>query len=114
MHEANPMLGLRGVRLGILIPELFKMQVRALVLATIEVRRMGHTPIPEIMIPLVATQRELMHLRESLEEEINEALKGTGHEMDIPIGTMIETPRSAITASRIAEYADFFPSGLMI
>jgi pyruvate, orthophosphate dikinase len=111
MHEANPMLGLRGVRLGILIPELFKMQVRALVLATIEVRRMGHTPIPEIMIPLVATQRELLHLRESLEEEINEALKGTGHEMDIPIGTMIETPRSAITASRIAEYADFFSFG---
>ena len=71
MHEANPMLGLRGVRLGILIPDLFKMQVRALVLATIEVRRMGHNPI----------------------------------------GTMIETPRSAITASRIAEYADFFSFG---
>ena len=111
MHEANPMLGLRGVRLGILIPDLFKMQVRALVLATIEVRTMGHNPIPEIMIPLVATQRELLHLRESLEEEIRETLKGTGHEMHIPIGTMIETPRSAITASRIAEYADFFSFG---
>ena len=111
MHEANPMLGLRGVRLGILIPDLFKMQVRALVLATIEVRRMGHNPIPEIMIPLVATQRELLYLRESLEAEIREVLKGTGQEMDIPIGTMIETPRSAITASRIAEYADFFSFG---
>ncbi len=111
MHESNPMLGLRGVRLGILIPDLFKMQVRALVLATIEVRRMGHNPIPEIMVPLVATQRELLHLRESLEDEIKQVLIGTGHEIDIPIGTMIETPRSAITASRIAEYADFFSFG---
>ena len=111
MHESNPMLGLRGVRLGILIPDLFKMQVRALVLATIEVRTMGHNPIPEIMVPLVATQRELLHLRESLEEEIRDVLKGTGHEMQISIGTMIETPRSAITASRIAEYADFFSFG---
>ena len=111
MHESNPMLGLRGVRLGILIPDLFKMQVRALVLATIEVRTMGHNPIPEIMVPLVATQRELLHLRESLEEEIREVLKGTGHEMQISIGTMIETPRAAITASRIAEYADFFSFG---
>ena len=59
MHEANPMLGLRGVRLGILIPELYKMQVRALVHAFIEVQRVGHTPLPEVMIPLVATQREL-------------------------------------------------------
>ena len=87
------------------------MQVRALVLATIEVRKLGHNPIPEIMIPLVVTQRELLHLRESLEEEIKEVLKGTGQEMHIPIGTMIETPRSAITASRIAEYADFFSFG---
>ncbi len=111
LHESNPMLGLRGVRLGILIPDLFKMQVRALVNACIEVRKLGHNPMPEVMIPLVATQRELLHLRESLEEEIALALAGTGQSIDIPIGTMIETPRAAITSTRIADYADFFSFG---
>ncbi len=111
LHESNPMLGLRGVRLGILIPELFKMQVRALVHAAIEVRRLGHDPKPEIMIPLVATQRELLHLRETLEEEIAHTLSSTGQTLDIPIGTMIETPRAAITAKRVADYADFFSFG---
>ena len=111
LHEANPMLGLRGVRLGILIPELFKMQVRALVHAAIEVRRLGHDPRPEIMIPLVATQRELLHLRETLEEEIAHTLASTGQKFDIPIGTMIETPRAAITAKRVGDYADFFSFG---
>lgn len=111
LHESNPMLGLRGVRLGILIPDLFKMQVRALVNACIEVRKLGHDPMPEIMIPLVATQRELLHLRESLDEEITTALAGTGQTIEIPIGTMIETPRAAITSTRIADYADFFSFG---
>jgi pyruvate,orthophosphate dikinase len=109
LHESNPMLGLRGVRLGILIPELFKMQVRALVLASIQVKKEGFDPKPELMIPLVATQRELLYLRESLEEEIKNTL--AGEEIDIPIGTMIETPRAAITASRLADYADFFSFG---
>jgi pyruvate, orthophosphate dikinase len=111
LHESNPMLGLRGVRLGILIPDLFKMQVRALVNACIEVRKLGHNPMPEVMIPLVATQRELLHLRESLDEEIATALAGTGQKIEIPIGTMIETPRAAITSTRIADYADFFSFG---
>ena len=109
LHESNPMLGLRGVRLGILIPELFKMQVRALVLASIEVRKAGFDPRPELMIPLVTTQRELLYLRENLESEI---VKTLGNEkLDIPIGTMIETPRAAITATRLADYADFFSFG---
>jgi pyruvate,orthophosphate dikinase len=109
LHESNPMLGLRGVRLGILIPELFKMQVRALVLASIEVRKAGFDPRPELMIPLVTTQRELLYLRENLEAEI---VKTLGNEkLDIPIGTMIETPRAAITATRLADYADFFSFG---
>ena len=103
------MLGLRGVRLGILIPELFKMQVRALVLACIQVKKEGFDPKPELMIPLVATQRELLYLRESLEEEIKNTL--AGEEIDIPIGTMIETPRAAITADRLGVYADFFSFG---
>ena len=109
LHEANPMLGLRGVRLGILIPELFKMQVRALVLASIEVRKAGFDPKPELMIPLVATQRELLYLRETLEAEVKKTLMGA--DLDMPIGTMIETPRAAITATRLADYADFFSFG---
>ncbi len=111
LHEANPMLGLRGVRLGILIPELYQMQVRALVHAYLEVRRLGHNPKPEVMIPLVATQRELLYLRESLEAEIKKTFVGTGQSLDIPIGTMIETPRAAITARRLGNYADFFSFG---
>jgi pyruvate,orthophosphate dikinase len=111
MHESNPMLGLRGVRLGILIPELYKMQVRALVHAYLEVRKLGHDPRPEVMIPLVATQRELLFLRETLEEEIKATFIGTGNTLDIPIGTMIETPRGAITSTRLADYADFFSFG---
>jgi pyruvate,orthophosphate dikinase len=103
------MLGLRGVRLGILIPELFKMQVRALVLASLEVKKAGFDPKPELMIPLVATQRELLYLRETLEDEIKKTLNGA--QLDMPIGTMIETPRAAITASRLADYADFFSFG---
>ena len=109
LHEANPMLGLRGVRLGILIPELFKMQVRALVLASTEVRKAGFDPKPELMIPLVATQRELLYLRETLEAEVKKTLMGA--DLDMPIGTMIETPRAAITATRLADYADFFSFG---
>ena len=109
LHEANPMLGLRGVRLGILIPELFKMQVRALVLASVEVRKAGFDPKPELMIPLVATQRELLYLRETLEAEVKKTLMGA--DLNMPIGTMIETPRAAITATRLADYADFFSFG---
>jgi len=111
LHESNPMLGLRGVRLGILIPELYKMQVRALVRAYLEVKKLGHDPRPEVMIPLVSTQRELLYLREALEEEIAKTFKGTGHSVDLPIGTMIETPRGAITADRLGEHADFFSFG---
>ena len=109
LHEANPMLGLRGVRLGILIPELFKMQIRALVLASIKVKNEGFDPKPELMIPLVSTQRELLYLRETLEAEIKKTL--AGEKLDMPIGTMIETPRAAITATRLADYADFFSFG---
>ena len=111
LHESNPMLGLRGVRLGILIPELYKMQVRALVHAFLEVKKLGHDPRPEVMIPLVATQRELLYLRESLDEEIVKKFKGSGVSASIPIGTMIETPRAAITADRLGVYADFFSFG---
>ena len=111
LHESNPMLGLRGVRLGILIPQIYKMQVRALVHAYLEVKKLGHDPRPEVMIPLVATQRELLYLRETLEDEIAKTFAGSGQKIEFPIGTMIETPRAAITADRLAHYADFFSFG---
>lgn len=111
LHEANPMLGLRGVRLGILIPDLYKMQVRALVHAFLEVKKLGHDPKPEVMIPLVSTQRELLHLRETLEQEISKTFRAANQNTVLPIGTMIETPRAAITADRLAIHADFFSLG---
>jgi pyruvate,orthophosphate dikinase len=111
LHESNPMMGLRGVRLGVLIPDLFSMQVRALTRAALHVRDQGYDPRPEIMIPLVASQRELLYFRSSLEEEVDRVLKVAGKDMEINIGSMIETPRAAITSARLADYSDFFSFG---
>jgi pyruvate,orthophosphate dikinase len=111
LHESNPMMGLRGVRLGVLIPDLFSMQVRALTRAALHVRSQGYDPQPEIMIPLVASQRELLYFRSSLEEEVARVLKGAGEQMEISIGSMIETPRAAITAAKLADHSDFFSFG---
>ena len=111
LHESNPMMGLRGVRLGVLIPDLFSMQVRALTRAALHVRDQGYDPRPEIMIPLVASQRELLYFRSSLEEEVSRVLAAAGKDMEINIGSMIETPRAAITAARLADYSDFFSFG---
>lgn len=111
LHESNPMMGLRGVRLGVLIPDLFLMQVRALTLAAIYVRKRGFDPQPEIMIPLVASQRELLHFRASLESEVTRVLGVAKEELQIPIGSMIETPRAAITAAKLSDYSDFFSFG---
>ena len=111
LHESNPMMGLRGVRLGVLIPDLFSMQVRALTRAALHVRDQGYDPQPEIMIPLVASQRELLYFRSSLEEEVSRVLREAGKEMHISIGSMIETPRAAITAAKLSDYSDFFSFG---
>ena len=111
LHESNPMMGLRGVRLGVLIPDLFSMQVRALTRAALHVRAQGYDPQPEIMIPLVASQRELLYFRSSLETEVSRVLALAGEEMHISIGSMIETPRAAITAAKLADYSDFFSFG---
>jgi pyruvate, orthophosphate dikinase len=111
MHESNPMMGLRGVRLGILIPELFLTQVRALTRAAINVEQSGVAVRPEVMIPLVASQRELLHLRSELEKEINRVLSLDSSPIKIIIGSMIETPRAAITAAKLADYSDFFSFG---
>jgi pyruvate,orthophosphate dikinase len=112
LHEANPMLGLRGVRLGIVKPGLYAMQVRAIVEAACEVRKTGRDPKVEIMIPLVATKPELQQMRDELEPVAREVLAREGVELShLEWGTMIELPRAAVTAAEIAEAADFFSFG---
>ncbi|MDX3003208.1 pyruvate, phosphate dikinase [Kribbella solani] len=107
LHEQNPMLGLRGVRLGLVIPGLFAMQVRAIATAALELRRRGRDPRPEIMIPLVGAVQELHLVRDEVERVLAEVDAGA----EIPIGTMIELPRAAVIADQIAEAADFFSFG---
>jgi pyruvate, orthophosphate dikinase len=112
LHEANPMLGLRGVRLGIVKPGLYAMQVRAIVEAAVEVKKAGGDPKVEIMIPLVATRPELQQMRDELEPVATEILEREGVTLDhLEWGTMIELPRAAVTAEEIAEVADFFSFG---
>ena len=111
LHEANPMLGLRGVRLGIVKPGLYAMQVRAIVEAAVELKKKGKDPQPEIMIPLVATAEELRQTREELQPVAERILDEAGVDLHIEFGTMIELPRSCIAAGSIAEHADFFSFG---
>jgi pyruvate,orthophosphate dikinase len=111
MHEQNPMLGLRGVRLGLAVPGLMAMQVRAIAEAVVARLRAGGRPRAEIMIPLVDTVEELRLARTEAEAVLAEVQKETGTTLDCPIGTMIELPRAALTAGRIAEAADFFSFG---
>ena len=111
LHEFNPMLGHRGCRLGITFPEIYLMQVRAIIEAAILAEGEGHEVYPEIMIPLVSLDSELSILRAEAEEEIASIFKETGKEIKYKIGTMIELPRAAITASEIAPHADFFSFG---
>jgi pyruvate,orthophosphate dikinase len=111
LHEQNPMLGLRGVRLGLVIPGLFTMQVRAIAEAAARRRRSGGDPRAEIMIPLVGTVQELEIVREEAERVIAEVRQATGVDLDLALGTMIELPRAAITAGQIAEAAEFFSFG---
>jgi pyruvate,orthophosphate dikinase len=112
LHEANPMLGLRGVRLGIVKPGLYAMQVRAIVEAAVQVKKDGGHPMVEIMIPLVATKPELQQTREELEPIAAEILEREGVELDhLEWGTMIELPRATVTSQEIAGVADFFSFG---
>ena len=111
MHEANPMLGLRGVRLGIMFPGLFGLQISAIVQATIELMKAGKSPHPEIMVPLVSTVAEFDPVRKEAEDIISRESKSANLDLHIPIGTMIEVPRAALTAERIALSADFFSFG---
>jgi len=111
LKEQNPMLGMRGVRLGIHIPDLTKMQVRAIFEAACQVTREGHTVLPKIMIPLVSHAHELKIQRESLEKEARAVMDEQHIEIDYKFGTMIELPRAALTADQVAEYAQFFSFG---
>jgi len=111
MSEANPMLGLRGCRLAILFPELASMQVRAIATAAAELKKQGLDPHPEIMIPLVSLESEIEQLRAECEQVVSQVAREQGMELEIPIGTMIELPRAAVIADRIAEHADFFSFG---
>ena len=111
LHEANPMLGLRGVRLGIVKPGLYAMQVQAIVEAAVKLKKKGKDPRPEIMIPLVATDEELRQMREELEPVAVAILERNKVDLHIEIGTMIELPTACMSAGEIAEHADFFSFG---
>ncbi|MFE1587632.1 pyruvate, phosphate dikinase [Streptomyces sp. NPDC059402] len=111
LHEQNPMLGLRGVRLGLAIPGLFTMQVRAIAEAAAERKAAKGDPRAEIMIPLVGTVQELEIVREEADQVIAEVEAATGTKLKLSIGTMIELPRAALTAGQIAEAAEFFSFG---
>ena len=110
-HEANPMLGLRGVRLLLTMPGLIELQVRAIAEAAVERLRAGGDPHPEIMIPLVGSVRELQIVRERVEAVLAQVGSESGYRLDFPIGCMIELPRAAVSADTIAQEADFFSFG---
>jgi pyruvate,orthophosphate dikinase len=111
LHEQNPMLGLRGCRLGLLFPEIIEMQVRAIIEAAAKLRRERVDVHPEIMIPLVGTLEELRRTRRYLEETVRAVLSGSKTKVHYKFGTMIELPRAALTAGEIAEDAEFFSFG---
>ncbi len=112
LHEFNPMLGHRGCRLGITFPEIYDMQVRAIMEAACElVKNEGFTIVPEIMIPLIATARELQVLRQNAVAICEETIARYGVKVEYLIGTMIELPRAALTADKIAHEAEFFSFG---
>ncbi len=111
LHEANPMLGLRGVRLGIVIPGLFAMQARAILEAAAERKKAGGDPRPEIMIPLVGAVQELELVKADIVKVAAQVEDETGVDLDFKVGTMIELPRAVMTADEIAEEAEFFSFG---
>jgi pyruvate,orthophosphate dikinase len=112
LHEFNPMLGHRGVRLGISYPEIYEMQARAIFEAVAEVqKKAGKTVIPEIMIPLIATKKELELMKAVVDQVASEVSQMSGEKFEYLVGTMIELPRAALRAGDIAEVADFFSFG---
>ena len=111
LKEINPMLGLRGCRLGITYPEITTMQTKAILGAAIRLKREGLNPRPEIMVPLVGTYKELEQQQNVIKAAAAELFKEEGIEVEFKLGTMIEIPRAALTADEIAKYADYFSFG---
>jgi pyruvate,orthophosphate dikinase len=111
LHEANPMLGHRGCRLGITYPEIYRMQVRAIIEAACALAKERVRVLPEIMIPLVGTVSELRVLREDTERVAREVMSASAVKVPFTVGTMLEVPRAAVTAAEIAPVADFFSFG---
>jgi pyruvate, orthophosphate dikinase len=111
LHEQNPMLGLRGVRLGLVIPGLFEMQARAILEAAAERQQVGGVPRVEIMVPLVGAVQEFEAIKDDIIKVAREVRSETGQHIEFLIGTMIELPRAALTADQIAESAEFFSFG---
>jgi pyruvate,orthophosphate dikinase len=111
LHEANPMMGFRGSRLGVVYPEIFEMQARAVLQATVVLKKQGLNPMPEIMLPLIGHPTELKLMRELIVAVKERLEKENNLKIDCPIGTMIEVPRAALVADEIAQYAEFFSFG---
>jgi pyruvate,orthophosphate dikinase len=111
LHEQNPMLGLRGCRLGLLFPEIIEMQTRAIIEAATQLKKDGVDVRPEIMVPLVGTVEELRRTREVIDRVAQEVIRESGTRLAYKVGTMIEIPRAALTAGEIAEEAEFFSFG---
>jgi len=111
LHEFNPMLGHRGVRLAITYPEIYRMQARAIIEAALTVSKKRKKVVPEIMIPLVGTVREISYIKSQIIDEIDQVFKEHKTKLEYMIGTMIEVPRAAVTADEIATEAEFFSFG---
>jgi len=111
LHEMNPMLGLRGCRLGLLFPEIYEMQVEAIIEAAVELTKQGIIVKPEIMIPLVSHINEFTPIAKKAREIADKKIQEAGVELDYKVGTMIELPRAALTANKIAKEAEFFSFG---
>ena len=111
LHEFNPMMGHRGCRLGITYPELIRMQMRAISEAAINVAKKGIVALPEVMVPLIGTVKELAYTKTEMLDELAEVNRENGTTFSCPIGTMIEIPRAAITADKVATEAEFFSFG---
>ncbi|MGD1956361.1 MAG: putative PEP-binding protein, partial [Sphingomonadales bacterium] len=112
LHEFNPMLGHRGCRLAITFPEIYAMQAQAIFEAALAVKtRTGEAPIPEVMIPLVATEKEIATLRKLVDDTAESVFEKAGDKLDYLVGTMIELPRAALLAGDIAKEAEFFSFG---
>ena len=111
LHEANPMLGFRGCRLGMVYPEIYEMQINAIFEAVAELTKAGVKVRPEVMIPLVGTRAEMKFFREMADRIAGEVMKASGTDFTYLVGTMIEVPRAAMVADQLAEYAQFFSFG---